>query len=113
MRNILLILSSIFLSSCSSMSDMRAGAPAAEFISSKDADGIANCILSGWQEKSQTYGPVFIQDFEKGKSVYSQSQLELADIKKTGEATTILFYHQGGLFGYRVNSRLGVVKKCI
>lgn len=113
MRNTILIPLSLFLSSCSSMSEMRAGAPAAEFHSDKDVNEISNCILRGWQEKSQTYGSVFLQDLEEGKSVYSQSQLELADIKQSNDAVSILFYHQGGLFSYRINNRLDVIKKCI
>ncbi|EIJ9085344.1 hypothetical protein I9Y19_005480 [Citrobacter freundii] len=103
----------LLLSGCSSMQDLRSEAPSNSYKSSKQVDIIANCILTGWQQQSQKYGSVFIQPYENGKTVYTQSQLEMADINRDGELTTIEFRHQGGLFSYRLNSRTGVIEQCL
>jgi len=103
----------LILSGCSSMQDLRKEQASNSYQSNKQIDAVAECILSGWQEQSQKYGSVFIQPYEGGKTVFTQSQLEIADLKAAGGATKVEFRHQGGLFAYRVNSRTKVIERCI
>lgn len=103
----------LLLSGCSSMQDLREAAPNNEFTSNKSIDDVSNCIMNSWQMQSQRYGSVFIQQYGTGKTVYTQSQLEMVDVTRPSNVTNIKFYHQGGLLGYRVNSRLESIKQCL
>lgn len=103
----------VLMSGCSSMQELRKEQASNSYQSNKPIDAVAECILSGWQEQSQKYGSVFIQPYEGGKTVFTQSQLEIVDLKSVGELTKIEFRHQGGLFAYRVNSRTKVIERCI
>lgn len=103
----------LILSGCSSMQDLRKEPASNSYQSKKQIDVVAECILNGWQEQSQQYGGVFIQPYDGGKTVFTQSQLEIADLKPIGEVIKIEFRHQGGLFSYRINSRTKVIERCI
>ena len=112
LKKLLLMLVAL-MSGCSSMQDLREEKAFNSYQSKKKIDTVAECILIGWQEKSQQYGSVFIQPYQDGKTVFTQSQLEIVDLKSVGDITNIEFRHQGGLFAYRVNSRTKVIKRCI
>lgn len=103
----------VLMSGCSSLQDLRKEQASNSYQSKKQIDTVAECILSGWQEQSQKYGSVFIQPYEGGKTVFTQSQLEVVDMKHVGDINKIEFRHQGGLFSYRVNSRTKVIERCI
>ena len=113
MKKTLLTLSLIIMAGCSSMQDLRKEPASNNFQSKKQIDAVAECILSGWQEESQKYGSVFIQPYDGGKTVFTQSQLEMVDLISDGGITKIEFRHQGGLFAYRINSRIKVIERCI
>lgn len=113
MKKLLIASCLVALTGCSSMAELRSKPPAQEFKSNKSAVNVAQCILMGWQNKSQTYGSVFIQDMDKGKTVYTASQLEVADVTEVNGDTTVKFYHQGGLFSYRLNGRIEVINNCL
>ncbi|HAS1733764.1 TPA: hypothetical protein I4G13_000474 [Enterobacter cloacae] len=113
MKKTLLALSLLIMAGCSSMQDLRKEPASNTFQSKKQIDAVAECILAGWQEESQKYGSVFIQPYDGGKTVFTQSQLEMVDLKSDGGITKIEFRHQGGLFAYRINSRIKVIERCI
>lgn len=113
MKNILFALAILAIAGCSSMQDLRKEPPSNTYQSKKQIDVVAECILNGWQEQSQKYGSVFIQPHEGGKTIFTQSQLEMADLKSEGEVTNIEFRHQGGLFNYRIDSRIKAIERCI
>lgn len=113
MKNLLLAFSLLIMTGCSSMQDLRKEPPSNSYQSKNKVDVVAECILGGWQEQSQKYGSVFIQPYDGGKTVFTQSQLEIVDLKSQGEITRIDFRHQGGLFAYRINSRTKVIERCI
>lgn len=113
MRKLMISLVALGLVGCSSMADLRAGKPDAEFTSKKRSESVAECILFGWQKNSVRYGDVYMQPFENGKTVFTQISVEVADIVESNSITNVKFYYQGGLFAYRVNSRIDVIKQCI
>lgn len=113
MKKSLLALSLLIMAGCSSMQDLRKEPASNTFQSKKQIDAVAECILAGWQEESQKYGSVFIQPYNGGKTVFTQSQLEMVDLISDGVITKIEFRHQGGLFAYRINSRIKVIERCI
>ena len=113
MKKALLALSLLSIAGCSSMQDLRKEPASNTFQSKKQIDAVAECILAGWQEESQKYGSVFIQPHDGGKTIFTQSQLEMADLKSVGEVTNIEFRHQGGLFNYRITSRIKAIESCI
>lgn len=113
MKKSLLALSLLIMAGCSSMQDLRKEPASNNFQSKKQIDAVAECILAGWQEESQKYGSVFIQPYNGGKTVFTQSQLEMVDLISDGVITKIEFRHQGGLFAYRINSRIKVIERCI
>ncbi len=101
---------------CVNMQDLRKNEPAVTYTSNKSVANIANCILYGWQQKSIRYGNVFIQDninLDSGKTVYSETQSEMADVFTKNGITQINFYHQRALFFYRVDDRMDSIKKCL
>ncbi|EFN4619224.1 hypothetical protein JKL13_000186 [Escherichia coli] len=113
MKKTLLAFSLLIMAGCSSMQDLRKEPASNSYQSKKQIDPVAECILVGWQEESQKYGSVFIQPFDGGKTVFTQSQLEMVDLISDGGITKIEFRHQGGLFAYRINSRIKVIERCI
>lgn len=113
MKKALLVFSLLIVAGCSSMQDLRKESAANSYQSKKQIDALAECILVGWQEESPKYGSVFIQPYDGGKTVFTQSQLEMVDLIPKGEFTKIEFRHQGGLFSYRINSRIKVIERCI
>ncbi|HAT7505705.1 TPA: hypothetical protein JAV72_003432 [Citrobacter braakii] len=113
MKKILLAFSLLIIAGCSSMQDLRKEPASNSYQSKKKIDPVAECILVGWQEESQKYGGVFIQPFEGGKTVFTQSQLEMVDLISDGGITKVEFRHQGGLFAYRINNRIKVIERCL
>lgn len=113
MKKKLVFISFLILAGCSSMQDLRKEPASNTFQSKKQIDAVAECILGGWQEESQKYGGVFIQPYGGGKTVFTQSQLEMVDFTSDGAITNLEFRHQGGLFGYRIKSRIKVIERCI
>lgn len=113
MKKAFLALSLLIMAGCSSMQDLRNEPASNTFQSRKKIDAVSECILVGWQEESQKYGSVFIQPYDGGKTVFTQSQLEMVDLISEGGITKIEFRHQGGLFAYRINSRIKVIEHCI
>ena len=112
MKRLLLLLGTMVLFGCSSMADMRTRAPDARFTSTKDINDVSECILFGWQENSGRYGSVFIQPFNNGgKTVYGTT--EFVDLNKLNKGVSVNFYHNGGTFWYRVDSRVKNIRKCI
>ncbi|WP_261111004.1 hypothetical protein [Serratia entomophila] len=108
-----LLIAALLISGCSSMSDMRNSPPASSFTSSKDAKSVSECILFGWQEKSSRYGDVFIQPYSNGYTVFSPSNIEIADILNLSGKTKIEYRHQSGVFSYRRDDRVNKIKGCI
>ncbi|MDF7760799.1 hypothetical protein PU683_14860 [Kosakonia cowanii] len=113
MKKLLFALAIFGIAGCSSMQDLRKEPPSNTYQSKKQIDAVAECILTGWQEQSQKYGSVYIQPHDGGKTIFTQSQLEMADLKPEGEVTNIEFRHQGGLFNYRIDSRIKAIERCI
>jgi hypothetical protein len=113
MKKIIVALAMLALVGCKSMADLRASTPNNTFRSNHDVNTLSLCILNGWQNNSVRYGEVFIQPLNNGKTVYSQGEQELVDIFANSNETTVKFYHQSGLFEYRVDSRINVLKSCI
>lgn len=108
-----LLVCAVTLSGCSTMSDLRNSPPSEQYSSSKDVSSLSECILFGWQENSNRYGDVFLQPFSGGKTVLSQGSQEFADVTSSGKGSSVLFYHQSGLFKYRIDAREEAIKKCI
>lgn len=113
MKKIIVILAVVGMVGCSSMAELRSGKPEATFYSNKNIDEVSECILSGWQENSVRYGDVFIQPYKGGKTVYTPNSTEVSDVVNVDGKTQISFYHQSGIFSYRINSRLDAIKRCI
>ena len=113
MKKALVAFSLLVIAGCSSMQALRKEPASNSYQSEKQIDAVAECILGGWQEESQKYGSVFIQPYAGGKTVFTQSQLEMVDLISDGRITKIEFRHQGGLFAYRINSRIKVIERCI
>ncbi|HHK9512101.1 TPA: hypothetical protein ACWLW2_003885 [Morganella morganii] len=113
MKKIITLLFIFIGTGCAGMAELRQRPADNKFQSDKSTQEVANCILYGWQEKSQTYGSVFIQPAKDGWSVYSAGQLELVDVTSTGDKTNISFYHQGGMFKYRIDNRINSITSCI
>lgn len=113
MKKALVAFSLLIIAGCSSMQDLRKEPASNSYQSKKQIDAVSECILGGWQEESQKYGSVFIQPYNGGKTVFTQSQLEMVDLISDGRITKIEFRHQGGLFAYRINSRIKVIERCI
>ncbi|AXG42256.1 hypothetical protein GPY51_06055 [Photorhabdus laumondii subsp. laumondii] len=103
----------LILVGCSSIQDMRNREPNQVSVSTKQAKNVAECILFGWQENSPRYGGVFIQPYGNGYTVYSNSQLEVADVINDNNIVKVNFYHQSGLFSYRINTRIEKIENCI
>ncbi|MEL5591557.1 MULTISPECIES: hypothetical protein [Serratia] len=108
-----LLITALFISGCSSMSEMRNSPPAESFVSNKDAKSVSECILFGWQENSSRYGDVFIQPYRNGFTVYSPSNIELVDVFDFNGNTDIEYRHQSGIFSYRIDDRVSKIKNCI
>lgn len=116
MKYSLIFLSAFFLSGCANMEELRSKNPDLHFSSHKSVQAVSACILSNWQSSVFRYGNVFIQDGvhnEGGKTIYSESQSEMVDVLNSGEMTRVNFYHQSGLFTYRVNERVDGINKCL
>lgn len=116
MKYRLIFLSVLFVSGCANMEELRNKNPDLHFSSQKSVQDVSACILSNWQSSVFRYGNVFIQDgvhHEGGKTIYSESQSEMVDVLNEGEMRRINFYHQSGLFAYRVNERVDGIKKCL
>ncbi|MBD2800742.1 membrane lipoprotein lipid attachment site-containing protein [Xenorhabdus sp. M] len=113
MKKIIFTLCLLAMTGCSSIQDMRNRNPNQTFVSNKSVKNIAECILFEWQENTPRYGSVFIQPYSDGYTVYSESQLEVADIINENNRAKINFYHQGGLFDYRIDNRVKKIKLCI
>ncbi|OCA55132.1 hypothetical protein [Photorhabdus namnaonensis] len=110
----ILILCTFILAGCSSIQDMRSRSPDQVYASTKQqTKDVAECILFGWQENSPRYGGVFIQPYGNGYTVYSNSQIEVVDVVDENDGVKVNFYHQGGLFSYRINDRIQKIKSCI
>ncbi len=113
MKKTLFCLSLLIIAGCSGMHELRKEPASNSYQSKKKINAVADCILAGWQEESQKYGSVYIQPYDGGKTVFTQSQLEMVDLISGGGITKIEFRHQGGLFDYRINSRIKVIERCI
>ncbi|MDE1493158.1 hypothetical protein [Xenorhabdus bovienii] len=113
MKRIIFVLCLLILTGCSSIQDMRKRDVDQEFSSNKTTKNIAECILFGWQEKSPMWGSVYIQPYDSGYTIYSEGQLEVADIINKDNRTKINFYYQGGLFGSRAAHGVEKIKNCI
>lgn len=113
MKKIFLSSFIVVLSGCKSLSDIRSEEPDNVFSSVKGVDDVAECILYGWQSKSYIDGPMkaYIQPLPGGKTVYTDSFIEVADIKKEDASkVSIKFYSQGRLHRDEMRS---VISKCI
>ncbi|XBS71162.1 hypothetical protein ABK905_09445 [Acerihabitans sp. KWT182] len=113
MKKITLAVVVLSLVGCSSMSELRSQPPVKSFTSNHPINALSECILFGWQENSVRYGDVYIQPSKNGKTVYSQANIEMADIISNGNGSTVNFYHQSGLFKYRIDSRILAIEKCV
>ncbi|MDH2898051.1 hypothetical protein [Rahnella variigena] len=107
------LLLALGLAGCASISEMRRGEPAFSASTSKSSQQVSRCILSGWQEKSARYGDVYLQPLGEGFSVLSAGNVEVADITPIASGTDIKFYHKSGIFSYRTDARVDVIKHCI
>lgn len=112
-RYLLLLGCGVALSGCTTMSDLRNSPPANQYSSTKDVGSLSECILYGWQENSNRYGDVFLQPFNGGKTVFSQGSQEVADVTNSKNGSMVLFYHQSGLFKYRLDAREKSIKQCL
>lgn len=114
---ILIGLIAIFtLSGCVNMQDLRNKKPDITYATNKSVNEVSSCILADWQVKVFRYGNVFVQDninLNNGKTVYSETQSEMADVFTDNDMTRINFYHQSALFFYRVNDRIDSIKRCL
>lgn len=112
MNKLLIAVLALGLAGCASVSEMRKGEPAFSASTSKSPQQVSKCILSGWQEKSARYGDVYLQPLGEGFSVLSAGNVEVADITPIASGTDIKFYHKSGIFSYRTDARVDVIKHC-
>jgi basic membrane lipoprotein Med (substrate-binding protein (PBP1-ABC) superfamily) len=116
MKKLLVSMAVITLFGCVNMQELRDKKPDFTISSTKPTDVVSNCILNEWQKNVFSYGNVFIQDYislKDGKTIYSESQSEIADVYSDNGVTHINFYHQKALFSYRVDGRINGIKRCL
>jgi len=112
-KRLLILALALGLAGCASVSEMRQDKPAFSVSTNKSPQQVSQCVLSGWQEKSARYGDVYLQPFGEGFSVLSAGNVEVADITPLAPGTDIKFYHKSGIFSYRTDARVDVIKQCI
>lgn len=113
MKKVLCLLAVLSLIGCKSINDVREGKPDSVFKTSKSSDIVSECILYGWQEKSYIDGPMkaYLQPFPKGKTVYTENYIEVADVTSlSNNGSEIKFFSQGRY--HRAEMR-DVIKSCL
>lgn len=113
MKRLFCVVAVLAITGCKSLADVRNGQPDSTFISQKPVNDIAECILYGWQGKSYIDGPMkaYLQPLPAGKTVYTDSYIEVADITSSAQNNTeIKFYSQGRLHR---NEMREVIKNCL
>lgn len=105
----------VVLAACSSMSELREGAPFQSFTTNKAPEQTAECILFAWQSQSLAgvHYDVMLQPAPGGgRTVVSQGQTEFADVVPASKGSRVSVYFQSGIMDWRKNSRVEAARSC-